>query len=431
MFYKFKSYIFLIVFIFSVLLGFNNCYAAEKFEAAKQPYVLLISIDGYRYDYTQKFKPPHISSFANKGARAESLIPVFPSKTFPNHYSIVTGRYADFHGIVSNEFWAPDLQKSYKIGEASILDPRFYKGDPLWNVAEKAGLKAASYFWVGSEIKINGSRPTYFKSYKHSTPNSVRVTQIIKWLKLPLSKRPHFLTVYFSTVDSAGHSYGPESLEVKQAVLEVDTHIDALIKGVKATGLPVNIFLVSDHGMQAIDSQKTLNITSAFKGFESTRTVGTGTLISVHEPNTNKKQKLYKKLKDFFKSDQITRKRTTPIAGVYCRHELPQSFNYRRSKRVGDIVIAANDGYYLTKSKRFLESLKSLAFKKRSTHGWDPDKNKNMHGIFYAQGPNIVPQKVYSFKNIHIYPLILKILGLSTEAPYDGQMSVLQKIYKK
>ncbi|MCP5051927.1 MAG: alkaline phosphatase family protein, partial [bacterium] len=201
--------------------------------------------------------PPFLSGFKNKYSGSKGLIPVYPSKTFPNHYSIVTGMYAGNHGIVSNEFYDPQKGKRYSVRDRStIKDGSWYGGVPLWVLAEKQGMLTAPYFWVGSETNILGTLPTYYYSFDSKVPYLDRARQVIKWLKLPLEKRPHFITLYFSIVDTMGHRYGPGSKQLKDAVFKVDGVLDWLFKEIEKLELPVNIIIVSDHGMMEMDTAK-------------------------------------------------------------------------------------------------------------------------------------------------------------------------------
>ncbi|MCB0414074.1 MAG: alkaline phosphatase family protein, partial [Bdellovibrionales bacterium] len=230
----------------------------------KIPYVLMISIDGYRYDYTERFHPPHLSRLAQEGVRAKSLQSVFPSKTFPNHYSLVTGLYAGGHGIVENRFYDTAFGATYALGDPITNESRWYGGDPLWNVVQAYGIKSACYFWVGSDVEINGQRPTYYKPYDGSVENRERIKQILNWLSLPEKDRPHFLTLYFSAVDSQGHQHGPKDPvkepphPLKESVLEIDKVLGELFDGLQKTGLDINVIVVSDHGMKDIDEYKYL-----------------------------------------------------------------------------------------------------------------------------------------------------------------------------
>ncbi|MEZ4873429.1 MAG: ectonucleotide pyrophosphatase/phosphodiesterase [Bdellovibrionales bacterium] len=389
---------------------------ANSVENLNKPYVILVSIDGYRWDYSEKFNPKAIQNIAKRGVRARSLIPVFPSLTFPNHYSIVTGRYASHHGIVSNQFYDPSWGADYRLSDPkSVTDGRWYGGDPLWSAAERAGLLTASYFWVGSEAEINGFRPTYYKEHNSSTSNRDRVKQVIQWLKLPPRERPHLLFLYFSSVDNAGHSYGTESPEVRNAVIDVDKEIEYLMSELDLLNLPVNVLLVSDHGMQNLDESKVVELSRFIDPRIIKKSDSSGAIIKIYEPDTKTRNKIFNALKaneNGFK--------------VYLRSQLPERYHYSDSERVGDIVVVGDPGYYV----RVRSSKQGKPFRNQATHGWDPNHTP-MHGVFYAYGPNIKKRgTIESFENVHIYPLVTHILGIESPIPHDGNIEVLKPIYQ-
>ena len=158
------------------------------------PYVVLVSFDGFRYDYVQRFNLPHFKKFIREGSCAKGLIPSFPSKTFPNHYTLVTGLYPGNHGLVDNHFYDPEMRKQYSMKDRAVaVDPRYYGGTPLWQLAQQQGMRSASYFWVGSEVEIQHKLPDYYLKYDESVADASRVEQTIAWLQLPEKERPHFI----------------------------------------------------------------------------------------------------------------------------------------------------------------------------------------------------------------------------------------------
>jgi len=189
-----------------------------------KPYVILISLDGYRYDYTERFQPPHLSKFVEDGIQAESMLPCFPSKTFPNHYSIATGMYPENHGLVNNTFYDPTKDAIYRISDREkVENGSWYGGTPLWVQAAKSGMVTASYFFVGSEADVQGIRPTYYHRYDGSIPNEERTAAVVEWLKLPATQRPHLITMYFSDMDDIGHRAGPNDDDaLKETILDLD-----------------------------------------------------------------------------------------------------------------------------------------------------------------------------------------------------------------
>jgi predicted AlkP superfamily pyrophosphatase or phosphodiesterase len=373
------------------------------------PYVVLVSFDGYRYDYTQKYKPSNIRSFIKGGVEAEGIIPIYPSLTFPNHYALVTGMRSENHGIVQNKFYDSKRDETYHFMKATGKDGSWYTGEPLWKTASKQGLKAASYFWVGSDAK--GNYPDYWFSYNGRTSKAKRVDQVIEWLKLPLGERPNFITLYFSEVDSKGHKKGPDSPEVQKAVHNVDKALGRLMDGIDELDLPVNVILVSDHGMQKLYQDKVVYLDDYLKDLNGIRVVGGGAHTNLYIPNLELRNKTYKKLEN---ASHIT---------VYKKENIPKHFGYSNNHRIGDLVISTHSPYYLIKDKSSGRTVKG------ATHGFEPLKTPSMNGIFYANGPSFKKGlKIPAFENIHVYPMILEILGLKLDHKIDGSAEVLKPI---
>ena len=220
-----------------------------------KPYVILVSLDGFRYDYAKRYHAEHLLALAAEGASApEGMLPAYPSITFPNHYTIVTGLYPEHHGIVANSFYDPARKETYSYHDSkSVGDGTWYGGTPLWVLAEQQGMRSASFFWVGSEADIQGVRPTYYLKFDGKFPNPKRVEQVLAWLRLPPEQRPHLITLYFSDTDTAGHRYGPDSPQVADAVHELDGEIGKLMDGLKDIKLPVDLIVLADHGMVKVE----------------------------------------------------------------------------------------------------------------------------------------------------------------------------------
>src|SRR6202166_2163447 len=198
-------------------------------------YVVLVSLDGFRYDYAAKYGEKNLLAMAQRGARApDGMIPSYPSVTFPNHYTIVTGLYPDHHGIVANSFYDPSRKESYSYTNPKTTgDGSWYGGTPLWVLAEKQGMRAASFFWPTSDAEIQGKRPSYYLApYDDNFPDEKRVEQVLVWLQLPPEKRPHFITLYYPDTDHAGHTYGPDAAETGEAVPRVDEMMGKLWDGI-------------------------------------------------------------------------------------------------------------------------------------------------------------------------------------------------------
>ncbi len=224
-----------------------------------EPTVILISFDGWRWDYHMRAPVPNLQRLMARGVRAEGLIPGFPSKTFPNHYSIVTGLYPGRHGIVANNIWDDPTQRLFTLARRDeVKDSMWWDGEPIWVTAERAGLPTAPLFWPGSEAPIRGIRPRYWEAYNEGTPGAARVDRVLEWLDLPAADRPRFITLYFEDTDTAGHADGPDSEAVREAMLRVDGYLGQLIEGLERRALldGVNIVVVSDHGMSATSTSR-------------------------------------------------------------------------------------------------------------------------------------------------------------------------------
>jgi alkaline phosphatase D len=218
-------------------------------EQQNKPYVVLVGLDGFRSDYAEKHHAVRLQSLGRDGVHT-SLIPVFPSLTYPNFYSIATGLYPQNHGIVDNRFYDSLKQRVFRMSDKNeSTDGTWYGGVPIWALAQRNGMRAATFFWVGSEAEIGGQRPSYYVPFDSKIPNEARVTQVVAWLKLPRAQRPHLITVSFTDADDAGHDFGPDSVEMQDAVQRLDRVVGELADHIKQLRLPVNLLVVSDHGM--------------------------------------------------------------------------------------------------------------------------------------------------------------------------------------
>lgn len=386
--------------------------------AMAQPYVILVSIDGYRFDYNKVFQPPALSKFEKAGVSSESLIPIYPSKTFASHYSMITGLTADHSGIVANEFYDPERKKFFSAGrDADKFDSSWYAGHPIWELATHQKMSSASYFWVGSEAPINQVQPTYWVKYNESVPNQARVEQILTWLKLPEKQRPHFLTLYFSDVDTAGHRFGAASEQVGKEVLKIDEAFAQLLKGVeglRSQGLRVNVIVVSDHGMENVNPQpEYLDDEADLSGF----------LIAGHGPE----MKLYLKETANPHLIELTQMKLRAHAKhyeVYRRNEVPLDLHYRDTARVGDLVIVAEAPYLVETHSLFHLSSKA-------NHGWNAKKFENLRGVFYAGGPAFKKNfKMPAFENFNIYSVVTHILSLDDIAQVDSSFKAVETLFE-
>lgn len=404
-----------------LVLGLLLCSVCAQ--AQERPYIVLVSFDGFRHDYLAKYNPPAFKKFIADGAQAEAIIPSFPSKTFPNHYSIVTGLNPGNHGLVDNSFYDRKQNEFYGMrNKDRVANPIYYGGVPLWELAKKNNLKSASFFWVGSEMSDPARRPDYYFPFDDTIDPRKRVQQVIDWLRLPEGERPHMITLYFSFPDHEGHEYGPNAAETQHAVMRADSLLNELMVGVKATRLPVNVILVSDHGMKELPVQESTFIfvdELVDRKDRSIKVVNGGTQTHLYFDSASKKDSVFAVLKKNEKHFTVLKKEDYPVRWQYTHN------------RVGDIMIIADGGFYIREGtrERFLSSAKLGT--KMGVHGYDPVVVHDMYGIFYAQGPNIKKgAKVPAFQNTHVYPLIAKILSLPLP-PIDGKEEVLKGIYKK
>ncbi|MFQ5648863.1 MAG: ectonucleotide pyrophosphatase/phosphodiesterase [bacterium] len=373
----------------------------------EQP-IILISIDGCRWDMPDKAETPNLDFLIETGVRAKSLIPCFPTKTFPNHYSIVTGLYPGNHGVVANNMYDPERRKRFALSlRDAVQDPAWWGGEPIWVTAAKAGLVTASYFWVGTEAKIKGVQPTYWFMYDGTVPNEERVAQVLQWLDLPAARRPVFITVYFSTLDDAGHAYHPDSREVKRTMQSIDSVLGILLEGLAERKLldKVNILVVSDHGMAATSSQRVIFLDD-YIDLQDVQMVDWDPVAAMN-PKPGKERRIYEQLR-----------KAHPNLQVYKKEDTPARFHYNTHPRIPRLIVIAGEGWSISTRDRFREQPERF---EGGTHGYD-NRLESMGALFVAHGPAFKSGlTVGSFQNIHLYELMAKILNLEP-APNDGSL---------
>lgn len=406
------KYFFIIFFIFVV-----GCKTKQKtILEEEKPVVLLISIDGFRYDYIHKVITAGINQIRN-GVEAEWLIPSFPSKTFPNHYTIVTGLYPEHHGIIANNMYDDNFNAVYRISDTKEKNnSRWWGGEPIWVTAEKQGLTSACFFWPGSEAAIQNVRPKYWKNYDHNFPNINRVDTILHWMNLPKESRPQFMSLYFSDVDDAGHTYGPDSKEVLDAIKRVDGSIQYLIEKLKAQNLfeKTNIIIVSDHGMKNtntsnvnfIDDYINMNwLQNSFLDEVSLLYPKKGMEDSIMNAFDNKPH---------------------PEFEVYRKKDVPSRFHYNKHSRIPEIVIVTKPGWKNTTHNYFERTKGRWSL---GSHGWD-NLDEDMRAVFYAHGPAFKKGfKAKAFENINVYNLLCKILNIKP-ATNDGNNETVSQMLR-
>ena len=380
----------------------------------EKPIVILVSIDGLRADYIQKYKPENILKIIQQGIYSANMLPSYPSLTFPNHYSIATGRYPGNHGIVSNVFYDNERQEFYNAFNQTSNDGTWYEGEPLWNVAEKSGMIVHTLDWVGSSAHIGKMDPTCYTKYNGKVTFAKKIDKTLESLALPENIRPHLITLYTSEVDDAGHSAGPRSDKSRMALMNVDKELGRLWNRIQKLNLPINLVVVSDHGMEQLDKDKVIFLDDYISNadlatFQSSDRGASGMLYNDDPAQVKKAYEALKANEKNFK--------------VYLKGQTPAQYHMDFKSRTGDIVIIPDIPYYIT--VRPVQGLPLIL--KAGTHGW-AFENEAMHAFFMAAGNNIaVNRTVPTFQNVDVYPFLMNLLGLSTNVSYDGNDKTLSK----
>lgn len=375
------------------------------------PYTILISFDGFRWDYLNRNITPNIEKLKNRGVCALSLKPSYPSITFPNHISIISGVYPQEHNIIGNFFNDVKNNKEYKITDTfEVTNPYWYNCEAFWETAEKNGIKTASYFWPYSEVRIPFKRPSITKKYEHYFPYEKRVDSVLAWLNLPLQQRPKFITLYFDATDTYGHKYGTESSKVDSVIQVLDNLIGRLLNGLSYSNLidSTNIIIVSDHGMYNIKGH--INLAEKLKKFKYQKVIS-GTIFSIE---TKKQKEVFQALKESEKNYK-----------VYLKKDIPEYLNIKKAKFLGNILVIPEPGYIITDNPN-----NEYEVKLKASHGWD-NNFIDMHGIFVAAGPSFKTNyKTGTINNIDIYPLLCKIYNIKYNHKIDGDLKNIQFILK-
>lgn len=375
--------------------------------------LILISIDGFKPAYLQRGISPNLLALAKNGVRAEAMRPSFPSITFPNHYTLVTGLRPDHHGIVGNtmeDSAIPGVQ--FKLdNRAAVTDRRWWdQAEPVWVSAEKAGLPTATMYWPGSEADIQGVRPGLWARFDSSVSASGRVARLLQWLDLPAAQRPRFLTLYFDQVDHQGHDYGPDSSEVNQAVAEVDHAIGELLQGLQQRAVNANLVIVSDHGMAAVSRARIIELKSWLPA-NSYRLINSGSYAGLQAREGH--------------AEQLRAALAKAPAHLQCwpKAEIPARFEFGKNARVPEYICLADSGWLM------LDKFKPNHKKNGGAHGYD-NLSPDMAALFIAAGPAF--RQDYRFAgldNVDVYPLLMKLLGLPP-LPSDGKAAVTAELLR-
>ena len=370
---------------------------------------ILVSLDGFRWDYLDRFEAPTLRGLAANGVRVRSLTPAFPTKTFPNHYTLVTGLRPGRHGIVGNWFYDPESGQTFGMSKPdSNSDARWWGGEPVWITAERQGVRSVCYFWPGSEAAHRGVRPSRWLPFNDKITSAERVEGLLRWLAGPAADRPRLATLYFSAVDHAGHKHGPDAPELQASISEVDAALASLLAGLQQLGLreETNLIVVSDHGMSPQSPDRVVFL----EDLVDVRTVEietTGPYAGLRpKPGTGT-------------ADEIAaaiRTRAPATVQTYTRDTVPARYHFSGSDRIPAVVLIAEDQWSIEEKRGW--GAKRLTYS-RGNHGWD-HQSRNMGALFVAAGPAFQRGKlIEQADSIQIYNLICAILGLKP-APNDG-----------
>ena len=373
--------------------------------------VLLLSLDGFRWDYLEQHpaRTPNLRALQRDGVSAQGLIPVFPTNTFPNHYTLVTGRYPARHGMVNNEFFDPTDGRFFRyVHPPSNRDPRWWGAEPIWITAVRQGVPAATALWVGSEAEIGGRRPTYWKPFDYRIPFTQRVDEVVGWLSRPAGERPALVAFYLEETNGAGHRFGPDSPELAAAVELLDGRVGTLLARVRALGREPEVVIVSDHGMTATHLDRTLALEDHLD-LSTVHVDSDGSVVTLRPREGADAAAILRQLQQ------------VPHARAYRAEELPARFNLRDNPRIAPLWLLPEPGWHVA-TRANLAGLRKKYVEKgflAGDHGYDP-QHPEMHGIFIAHGPSLrrgvtVPPT----ENVHVYALLCALLGV-TPAQNDG-----------
>jgi alkaline phosphatase D len=375
-------------------------------EQQDKPYLVLVSVDGFRWDFADLYGARHIASIGVNGLRADGLQPVFPTLTFPNHFSIATGQLPARHGLVANEFPHEDRSRWYFYKDrTTVQDGSWYLAEPIWVTAEKHGMLSAAFFFVGTEADVGGVRPTQWRAFDADIGGERRIRQVLDWLNQPPATRPHVVTLYFEDVDDNTHWYGPGSQESRAAILRVDEQVGQLLRGIEALphGDRVYVFLVSDHGAAAYDEDRAPLVLDEIVDLSGSRAVEGGPYVYL-----------------WFDPGQAYRARSMRDRineGWDCGRALlpgdaPPAWGVTEGGRFPDLIVQADAGCGVITTAGARGKINP------GDHGWPPEMPE-MKGVFYASGPRIpAGLRLGTLHATDIHALMMAVLELpAADAP--------------
>ncbi len=387
--------------------------AQRGVRVAKPEPVILISIDGFRADYLDRALTPTLSALAANGARAQWLRPSFPTLTFPNHYTLVTGLHPDRNGIVSNimEDARIPSQRFAAANREAVENARWWEGAiPIWTTAQRHGLRTATMFWPGSEAPVHGAHPDYWSRFDAGISESARVDTVLAWLDLDDDKRPSFITLYFNSVDAIGHRYGPDSPELNAALQAVDQNLSRLLAGLENRDMRdrTNLVIVSDHGMTATSPQRVIYFDDILPP-DMAHVVMWGVLTGIVPKREHR--------------SEVERALLRPHEHMQCmrKGDVPPRLRYGRNARIPPLLCIAEHGWIIF-DRATVARKKHFSF---GEHGYDID-HPDMRSLFVASGPAFRAGAVLPpFDAVDVYPLLAELLGVRAE-PSDGDIAKLR-----
>lgn len=368
----------------------------------RDPVTILISIDGFRPDYLERGITPNLRALATSGIYGP-MRPSFPSKTFPNHWTLVTGKTPDHHGIVGNTM--EDAARPGEIFKMATKDPFWWsEAVPIWISAEKQGIRSATMFWPGSEVEIDGLRPADWWPFNEKLSNDRRINAVLDWMRRPAEIRPRLVTLYFDTVDMAGHYYGPgPSDNLHAAIAEVDSEIGRLKQQLDSMGQPVNFVIVSDHGMTETSPERIIHL-DTIMARDQYHLVEEGNYAGIEPLEGN--------------ADAVRAAFVRPHAHMQCwtRETIPAKFAYGTNPRVPSIVCLPEIGWVVYQDVP--EWMTGIG----GGHGYD-QRDPDMRAFFLASGPAIKADgPLPIFDNVNVYSLVARLAGVRPETG-DGSLA--------
>lgn len=392
----------------AVVLALFVAACASSPPPRERPLVILVSIDGFHPGYLERGVTPVLSKLAAGGASG-AMRPSFPSKTFPNHYTLVTGLVPDRHGVVDNTMTDPK-KPGVTFTQKNSLDGTWWDdATPLWVSAERAGLKTATLFWPGSEAEIRGVRPSRYLPFDQTVTSSARADRLLAWID---EGRPAFATLYFDEVDTAGHKLGPNAPALNTALASVDAAVGRLVDGLAARGIAANIVITADHGMAETSRDRVIVLDEVVAMDAIKPTFGWGAYVTL-APLPGREAEVAKAL-------------AGPHANMTCwtKDRMPERFQYGTHARTPPWFCLPRTGWQIVPRSR-LDGLTAIG----GNHGYDP-ADPSMLAVFIGAGPAFRPgAKIAPFDNVDVYPLLMRLVGLAPERN-DGDLTELGPVLR-